>query len=572
MKRFSSIDFMRGVAILLMLILHSISDYLDVNGLVGQLNTIPFINVIALVVLPFLGGLAGLFLLVSAISNMVSMQKQLMNGRSPGMLALRQVFTGFIIYIFACLSESTIGYHGSIMSITRHLNVTPIIIDWSTTFTRWGTFETIHTIAWCVIINGLIHGLISVKELWKKPKIQMAIYAFLAVGVLASTRFVWEGISNVYPGFPWGTTPQGNDVFQPHLLYDSFRDIVRGWFFGLWAAPMEPLFPYLAVTFIGSIVGIALAQPDKAIFKGFMKIMLLIAVGMFLVGAVGIILMLVPIIGVNFDHAAELYQYISYHRHWYPDLPEVLGGYIGNWDWLWQFCAVTGWALMATLSMLYAVEFRGKGKKFAEKTKFVRRFGFAAFTNYNMQYFYPLVAFLVPQIYGLPAYGPVGWGGIFLQIGITLLLYWSIMRLWEKVNYRGSLEWFMGTIGYYIVPVKKPESLRARKWYQKGDLAVEEAFYNAEWVNIIEETEEYHRLKRDSRITMIFAIAAFCVPLFVPFTVGWLFVTIKTRKIEGKNRQNKIALILCIIGTVLTGLFTIALFVLNPTMLGIPIF
>jgi hypothetical protein len=146
------------------------------------------------------------------------------------------------------------------------------------------------------------------------------------------------------------------------------------------------------------------------------------------------------------------------------------------------------------------------------------------------------------------------------------------MRLWEKFNYRGSLEWFMGTIGYYIVPVKKSESLMAKKWYQKGDLAVDGAFYNAEWVNIVEETEEYHRSKRDSRITMIFAIAAFCVPLFIPFTAGWLFVTIKTRKIEGKNKQNKIALILCIIGTVLTGLFTIALFVLNPTMLGIPIF
>ena len=127
-------------------------------------------------------------------------------------------------------------------------------------------------------------------------------------------------------------------------------------------------------------------------------------------------------------------------------------------------------------------------------------------------------------------------------------------------------------IGYYLVPVKKPESLKVKKWYAKGDLAVEQAFYNAEWVNIVEETEEYHQSKRDSRIVKIFAIAAFCVPLFIPFTVGWLFVTIKTIKTEGKNKQNKTALILCIIGTVLTVLFSVALFVLTPTMLGIPIF
>ena len=215
MKRFSSLDFMRGIAILLMLFLHTISDYLHISGtggLMEQLNYIPLINVLALVVLPFLGGLAGLFLLVSAISNMISMQKQLISGRSPGMLALRQVITGLLIYIFAALSESTIGYYGSIMGITRHLN-DPLIIDWTNTFTRWGNFETIHTIAWCVIINGAIHGLISINKLWQKPKIQMIIYAVLTLAVLASTRFVWEGIADVYSnasgGFPWGV---GSDI------------------------------------------------------------------------------------------------------------------------------------------------------------------------------------------------------------------------------------------------------------------------------------------------------------------------------------------------------------------------
>ncbi|MHA1112049.1 MAG: hypothetical protein ACTSRE_13155 [Promethearchaeota archaeon] len=568
MKRFSSLDFMRGVAILLMLFLHSISDYLDVDGLLAQINTVPFINVLALVVLPFLGGLAGLFLLVSAISNMISMQKQLMKGRSPGMLALRQVITGFIIYIFAALSESTIGYYGSIMGMARHLDQ-PIIVNWSTTLTRWGNFEAIHAIAWCIIINGLIHGIISVKGLWKKPKIQMAIYAVLTVGVLASTRFVWEGIANTYSGFPWGTTVAGYSQYMPHLFNDPFIVVVKGWFFGIFAAPMEPLFPYLAVSFIGSIVGIACAQPKKALFKGFMKIMLLISVIMFLVGAVGVILLIVDIIPVSFDDATGVYRLISFHRDWFPDHP-TYGSYFGYWNWLFQFLSVTGWGLMATLSMLYMVEFRGKGKKFADKTKFVRRFGFTAFTNYNMQYIYPFVAFTIPQIlFGLGPYGKTGWFGIFLQIAITLSIYQIIMRLWEKVNYRGSLEWFMGMAGYYLVPIKKPESLKVKPWYAKGDLNVEQAFYNAEWVNIVEETDEYHRSKRDSRIVMIFAIAAFCVPLFLPFTVGWLFVAIKSIKTEGKNKKNMTGLILCIIGTVLTVAFSVAMFVFSPSTFGI---
>jgi len=77
MKRFASIDFLRGLAIFIMLILHMLGDYLDVNTLLVDINQLPLINIVALIVLPFLGGLAGLFLIASSISNMISMQKRI---------------------------------------------------------------------------------------------------------------------------------------------------------------------------------------------------------------------------------------------------------------------------------------------------------------------------------------------------------------------------------------------------------------------------------------------------------------------------------------------------------------
>jgi hypothetical protein len=502
------------------------------------------------------------------------------------MLALRQVFTGIIIYIFAMLNESLLGYYGALGGLSRWLDL-PVYFHWDVFLTRWGVFEAIHCIAWCVIINGLIHGIMSIGKLWKKPKVQMAIYAFLTVAVLVFTPYVWQGISNVYSGFPWKPIGTIYDPYArktlflyqptPRLFNNSFGQVVKGWFFGLWAAPMQPLFPYLAVSFIGSIIGIACAQPKKAIFKGFMKVILLLAVGMFIAGTIGTILTFIKIIPQSFDDAAYLYRYISFHRHWAPDLLEesevtgaILGNYFTWWSWLWQFLVTNGWAIMATLAMLYMVEFRGKGKKFADKTRYIRRFGFTAFTNYNQQYIYPLVNFIIPQIFfGLAAYAKSTWFQTFFQIGITIIIYQIIMMVWERVNYRGSLEWFMGTIGYYIVPVKKPETLKMKKWYEKGDLAVESAFYNAEWQNINEETEEYHRSKRDSRMVLWFAIASFIVPLFIPFNIGWIFVIVKTRKKEGKNKKNTAALILSIIGVVLTVLFSVAMFVLTPHMLGL---
>ncbi|MHA2254945.1 MAG: hypothetical protein ACXAAM_02630, partial [Candidatus Heimdallarchaeaceae archaeon] len=72
-KRFVSLDFLRRLAIFLMLILHMVSDYLDVDTLLAgdNINHIPLMNLVALLILPFMGGLAGLFLLTSSISNMI---------------------------------------------------------------------------------------------------------------------------------------------------------------------------------------------------------------------------------------------------------------------------------------------------------------------------------------------------------------------------------------------------------------------------------------------------------------------------------------------------------------------
>ncbi len=62
MKRFASIDFLRGMAIVMMLVLHMVSDYLDIDGIFANFDNQGLINILALAVLPFLGGLAGFFL------------------------------------------------------------------------------------------------------------------------------------------------------------------------------------------------------------------------------------------------------------------------------------------------------------------------------------------------------------------------------------------------------------------------------------------------------------------------------------------------------------------------------
>ena len=82
MRRFASIDFLRGIAIVLMIFLHVITHVLNISGFLAQINDIRIINLVAFIILPFLGGLAGFFLMVSAIGNMISMYRHLQAGRS----------------------------------------------------------------------------------------------------------------------------------------------------------------------------------------------------------------------------------------------------------------------------------------------------------------------------------------------------------------------------------------------------------------------------------------------------------------------------------------------------------
>src|SRR5512137_685413 len=121
MRRYASIDFLRGLAILLMLVLHMVSEFFDVNGWVGKADTDPLITLVALIVFQFLGCLAGLFLLVSAIGNMVFMYRHLQAGKSVESLVVRQIVGGFLLLAFAILIESTIGNNGMMGTLSDNL-------------------------------------------------------------------------------------------------------------------------------------------------------------------------------------------------------------------------------------------------------------------------------------------------------------------------------------------------------------------------------------------------------------------------------------------------------------------
>ncbi|MFX0021269.1 MAG: hypothetical protein ACFE9S_03015 [Candidatus Hermodarchaeota archaeon] len=545
MRRFASIDFLRGIAIFLMIFLHVITHVLDVTGMLAQINDIPMVNIVAFVILPFLGGLAGFFLMVSAIGNMISMYRHLQAGRSVKDLIIRQIMGGVLLLIFAMISESILGIHGVIPNLMRSLDDLSTW-NWQVLLYRGYHFETIHTIAWCIILNGVVQGVLSRNDGWKNPNKLIRTYMILIVAIVALTPLMWWLVDLAIPGYPWADDPlTGVDVQYPYLGISEWWKFITHFFLNAVAGREEPLFPYLAVSFMGSIIGIILAQPRAEVREkwiNFPKRVMKIGGIMFAIGSIGLAINLVLImVEINMDAALNLYIGLPFHRNWVPENPSIASSYLPILGWLFQFLSLNGAAICLIMVVVRVVEFRGRGKKFADKTRFFRRFGFVAFTMYNIQWLYLFIWFLVSTfIYGT-SYLPLDWAGTFLVMAITFLILHGLLLLWERVKYTGSLEWTMGTIAAQIIPARKMEG----KWWKSGQLNVEEAFYNAEWLNILEAEDIAPERKGDSRFAYKMSFFGF---LFFPISFITLIIAQGSMRTEQKNKYNTRGKIISIIG------------------------
>ncbi len=592
MKRFASIDFLRGIAIVVMLFLHMIGNFLDSKTLFIYIEDRALINFVVLVAFPFCGGLAGFFLLVSAIGNMVSMHNHLQAGRSVSSLVTKQVVGGILLLCFAFLCESTTGYLGALGNFFHKLHNPGAGKYAIPMFQRGFTVETIHTIAWCILINGLVQGYLSRNGAWRNIRYQVTQYAALAVFVVVMTQPVWQ-LAELYGGrygYPWNLVT-GEMVCRPYLLGASttFADFLKGVFLAPLAAPMEPLFPYLSISFAGSIIGLVISQPAKNVPRNFPRKVLFIGLAMFIVGTVGLVCYIATIASRKggFSDAVAVWRSLPFHRQWYnfPEVPESLAFPLA---WLWQFLSLNGVAIMATMFAIRVAEFRGRGAFFGNNTAFIRRFGFIAFTNYNNQWYFWIAQFFmgaliaaagaqnVAYIASLPGdpYNPylkLDWGFTLLLVVIVFAMYHAIMLLWEKIGYLGSLEWCMLTIAHAILPTRKaPKSDEIRKrWWQKGMLNVEGAFYNVQWLNIVEDSEIDHANKADSKFALKVALIGLLSIVFMPATFVSLVLARDARETEGKNTHNQLARAVSIFGITLMIAATFALSLVTPAMLGL---
>ena len=176
----------------------------------------------------YFGGWAGLFLMVSMASNMISMYNNLERGKTIASVVLKQVLGGFILLIFSFLCEGTLQYYGVFQTIIQGAP------DWSRILWKGYTMETIATIAWCMIINEIVQGLLSINGGYNKIRRNIIIYAILAIIVIIVTQPLWNWLyTNItidgIKGYPFATYPNSttiSSIEKPDYPYASLWDYV----------------------------------------------------------------------------------------------------------------------------------------------------------------------------------------------------------------------------------------------------------------------------------------------------------------------------------------------------------
>lgn len=476
--RYASVDLLRGASILVMLILHAVMDTLDVEHYLARLESGSIIHILALIVLPIFGGLAGLFLLTSAIGNMLGMTRNLETGYSPYAVMRKQVLGGVLIVIFAMFCEAVLGYHGALGQVFLNLNDIRST-DFSPMFYRAFNIETLHTIGYAEILNGITHAILARRfdAIAETGKL-IRIYWVLAAGVLTLTPVVWSISSSLIPGYPFATNPvTGQPMFLPVIGTSPWGDVILYTLINPFAAPVEPILPYLATSYIGSIIGLQMARQPQQFDAGFVRRYAQFGAVCFVVGFVGLGLLLINVFRMEgIEQTIAVYRRISDHRY-YTSQNGMPGG------WFWQYLLLSGLTLMLSMLVIRLTEFRGHAARVARRWAFVRRFGFIAFTIYTIQWVYFLMHYVVSGLLGHEPYAKLTWGGTWLVVAFSLLALHLLMCAWERYGYWGSIEWAIISLTNVLSPIKKQvsQSDELPRWYERGCLNVEGIFYDPHW-------------------------------------------------------------------------------------------
>ncbi|NHJ49582.1 MAG: hypothetical protein FK733_17465 [Asgard group archaeon] len=454
-KRIASLDFGRGLAIFGMVFFHVFMRMYDYSYLENMTEGVPEGTSIGLLVffgiLAFFGTWHAFFLFMSSIVNTYVTIRRGYKGANMLNNMFKQVFTGALLIVIGWFdtSFSYNGYFGqNILGYT----------EWSNfSFLYVGLFqaETLHMIGLCLIINAVLMYLLTRNNGHEKYRRNMLVYFGICLFIIVVTTILSyagpvKGYKSVieYILDMFGASGQGGLTLPIIQNATAEFGAFPAWLLSFTIAGLQPLFPYLVTAFVGVMIGLTIAKPD--VTKRHTAWGLLIGLGVTIIGVI------FTIINFKYEYRWTIMQRTSS---------------------LSTYMVRLGIQMLISFGVVRAVEFRGRGAKFANRPfiKFLRFWSVISLTVYILQLFEFVPRAILTLIFNknwiaVLTETPTQYGINFMKENIipqgsevmlvfvaafTVLCFYWLQKLWSKIYYIGSFEWMILKLQQVIFKTKK---------------------------------------------------------------------------------------------------------------------
>ena len=401
-KRILTFDFIRGLSIFLMVIVHTWLNIFDLS-LIKNI-ALEDLNPLLLIIgglLFVMGHSRTLFLLISAIIYSYTIYRAILKRTDFRPIAYKNLTIGFLLYLIGNLREGIFNPWGVLNGLYETGQFNPELLRF------FYLFETLQMIGVGIITLTLVFSLILYFRQQEKRTILTFLFLFLAVIFIFTAPIVHIAIDNYF-----GV----NFEFKGRHTTGNFFHYLCLFFWVALAGQAEPIFPFLGTIFIGAIVGMNLGIEHPS--KHFPKFM---ALG----GFSSIILGLLHLIIID-DMVFTM---------WFEIHPT------------WYFLVNIGIHLILISFFLHRFEFRKKTNLdlFAKRTVFLRRWGAISLTIYFWQIIDIIPRELVSLLFNvnLRQKHQEGYMWTFIMIIVVCLFWNTIIYYWEKIGFVGSWEWIL---------------------------------------------------------------------------------------------------------------------------------
>lgn len=436
MKRVVTLDVLRGIAIFVVILSHVFIYVVDMSIL--DPNTGSIGTLILLSPLIFLGKWKGFFLMISAASQLYSMNKGFRGKTHKIIVFLKQIINGLLLLVVAYFFKIILLPHAALYDYIFNG-----VWDPASRIPAMQFSDTLESIALSRILIALIYYFMRLGKSSKNPYRNIFIFGYLCILVIVLRPAVIQLVYN-----QTGLTP----LTIRSAPATNWKERIPLIFLANLIGHQEPLFPYLSSAFFGAIYGIVLSQKSLP-RKEFFRTSFFISLALVLFG-----LGLLPF-------TEDIYHDIMTHLHA-----------------TWMLLVNLGVQSMCFILMMRIIELNPspvKRDKNVRRLRFFRRFGMLSMSIFCMELLDLIPRWILSQLLNIDLVtGKTGNMGILLLLVVFALSFWyGVIRLWELIRFYGSLEVFLRLFTRLIF-WRKPNF--------RDPLNSKGVLYNIEPINLLE--------------------------------------------------------------------------------------